>query len=188
MIKDGRKLGSPEKLIDGGNNRPGVDHLVGHHFGFRIQKRHAFFDGSFQTKQPVTESDVSDQLANPTFCRDLPHATALLNYGFRGRLFAAFDEARGVYHVAGEGGTSRFELARAILELDSARAEHKVRSLEPIASTEFPAAAARPAQATLDCARFAERFGIRLPPWRESLQRALADWPLGVLTTSEGRR
>ncbi len=131
---------------------------------------------------------VSDQVANPTFCRDLAQATALLIFGFRGRLFAAFDEARGVYHVAGEGGTSRFELARAILELDSARAEHKVRSLEPIASTEFPAAAARPAQATLDCARFAERFGIRLPPWRESLQRALADWPLGVLTTSEGRR
>lgn len=131
---------------------------------------------------------VSDQVANPTFCRDLAQATALLLFGARGRLFETFDEARGVYHVAGEGGTSRYELAKAAIELDPARAEHKVRSLEPIASSEFPAAAARPSQATLDCSRFADRFGIRLPPWRESLERALGDWPLGVWTTSEGRR
>ncbi len=131
---------------------------------------------------------VSDQVANPTFCRDLAQATALLLFGARGRLFETFDEARGVYHVAGEGGTSRYELAKAAIELDPARAEHKVRSLDPIASSEFPAPAARPSQATLDCSRFAERFGIRLPPWRESLERALGDWPVGVWTTSEGRR
>jgi dTDP-4-dehydrorhamnose reductase len=33
--------------------------------------------------------------------------------------------------------------------------------------------ASRPLHAPLDCDLFARRFGIRLPPWRDALERAL---------------
>jgi dTDP-4-dehydrorhamnose reductase len=45
----------------------------------------------------------------------------------------------------------------------------------PITTDEFPRPARRPAFSVLDNTRIAERFGVRLPHWREQLARALAD-------------
>lgn len=118
---------------------------------------------------------VADQIGCPTFCRDLAVATALLLYGCRARLFEAFTEARGVYHLAGGGSTSRAELAKATLELARHPEGQALATIEPIPSSAYPLPAARPAYAPLDCSSFAQRFGIALPPWRESLARALAD-------------
>lgn len=118
---------------------------------------------------------VADQIGCPTFCRDLAAATALLLYGCRERLFEAFSEARGVYHLAGGGSTSRAELAKATLELARHPEGQALATIEPIPSSAYPLPAARPAYAPLDCSLFAQRFGIALPPWRESLARALAD-------------
>jgi len=116
---------------------------------------------------------VSDQVGNPTFAGDLANVTGQLLYGVRADPFAAIDAARGVYHVAGGGQATRFELAGAALELDPRKHEHKVRKLEPIASTEYPLPAQRPAHAPLDCTKFRARFGLALPEWREALGRAL---------------
>jgi dTDP-4-dehydrorhamnose reductase len=118
---------------------------------------------------------VADQQGSPTFCRDLAQATALLLYGARATPFESFRDARGVYHLAGGGSCTRFELARAALELDPRRAEHKVKSLVPVPTEAYPLPARRPACAPLDCSRARETFGVELPPWREALARALAD-------------
>jgi dTDP-4-dehydrorhamnose reductase len=116
---------------------------------------------------------VSDQVGNPTFAGDLASVTGQLLYRVRADPFAAIDAARGVYHVAGGGQATRFELAVAALELDPRKQEHKVRKLEPIATSEYPLPAQRPAYAPLDCAKFRARFGLALPEWREALGRAL---------------
>jgi dTDP-4-dehydrorhamnose reductase len=116
---------------------------------------------------------VADQVGNPTFAGDLAAVTALLLYGMRGDPFAAIDEARGVYHVAGGGQATRFELAVATLESDPLKQEHKVSKMEPIATSEYPLPAQRPAFAPLDCAKFRGRFGLGMPEWREALGRAL---------------
>jgi dTDP-4-dehydrorhamnose reductase len=116
---------------------------------------------------------VSDQSGSPTFAGDLAIATALLLHGFQKDPFAACDEARGIYHLAGSGETTRYELAKAIVALDPRAAEHRVRELSPIATSEYPLPAARPAYAPLACGKFKQRFGIQLPPWREALARAL---------------
>ena len=117
---------------------------------------------------------VADQVGSPTFCRDLAQATALLLHGLRGASAEAVGAAHGVYHLAGDGACSRYELAKAAIELDPRRAEHQLRELEPIPSEAYPLPAARPKHAPLDCGKAQRRFGIRLPPWRESLARALA--------------
>jgi dTDP-4-dehydrorhamnose reductase len=116
---------------------------------------------------------VDDQIGSPTFCRDLAQATALLLYGLHSASAAERQAAYGVYHLAGGGACSRYELAQAVFELDPGRAEHKLRELEPISSDAYPLPAARPKRAPLDCSKARRQFGIALPPWRESLARAL---------------
>ncbi len=118
---------------------------------------------------------VADQVGNPTFCRDLAHATALLLHGMRHDVSSAIEEARGIYHLAGSGVTSRHALACAVVEADPRRSEHVVTSIEPIATHEMPLPARRPLRTPLDGTKARERFGLALPPWRESLDRALAD-------------
>jgi dTDP-4-dehydrorhamnose reductase len=116
---------------------------------------------------------VADQAGSPTFAGDLAVATALLVHGFQRDPSAACDEARGIYHLAGTGETTRFELAKAVIALDPRAAEHRVRQVDPVPSSEYPLPAARPAYAPLDCTRMQQRFGLRLPPWRDALARAL---------------
>jgi dTDP-4-dehydrorhamnose reductase len=116
---------------------------------------------------------VADQTGSPTFAGDLATATALLVHGLGRDPFAAIDEARGVYHMAGSGVATRFELAKAVIASDPKASEHRVRSVEPVATAEYPLPAARPAFAPLDCEKLRRTFGIALPPWREALDRAL---------------
>jgi dTDP-4-dehydrorhamnose reductase len=116
---------------------------------------------------------VSDQVGSPTFAGDLACATALLLHGVKRDPFAAFDEAKGVYHLAGGGSASRFELAGAVLGADPRPHEQRVKELIPVPSTEFSLPAARPAFAPLACEKIEVRFGVALPPWHEALARAL---------------
>jgi len=117
---------------------------------------------------------VADQVGNPTFCRDLAQAIAMIVYALRDDVFASFDELRGVYHLAGEGEVSRYDFARAILELDPKREEQRVQKVLPIASNEYPLPARRPAYSSLSSAKIHEALGIRLPHWRDALERAFA--------------
>jgi dTDP-4-dehydrorhamnose reductase len=118
---------------------------------------------------------VDDQIGNPTLARDLATAiTALLaragddTHGF-------VNERRGVYHLAGTGMVSRHAFATAIAEDDPLNGAYAVKRIEAISSSEMVMPARRPKHAPLDCTRAWEQLGVRLPPWRESLERALAE-------------
>jgi dTDP-4-dehydrorhamnose reductase len=117
---------------------------------------------------------VSDQVGSPTWCRDLARATAGIVDWLGSDPSERAAEARGVYHAAGEGACSRFELAKAAIELDPKRQEHIVEQLVPVSAAEFPAPAARPGYAPLDCGKMSGRFGVRLLPWRDALAEALS--------------
>jgi dTDP-4-dehydrorhamnose reductase len=117
---------------------------------------------------------VSDQRGNPTFCRDLGEAVGLLLRRVETDPYEGLREARGVYHLAGRGACSRHELAEATIALDPRREQHVVREVVPISTTEMPLPARRPVEVDLDGSLAFARFGLRLPPWRESLGRALA--------------
>jgi dTDP-4-dehydrorhamnose reductase len=87
--------------------------------------------------------------------------------------FALEEDGLGVYHVAARGGASRFELAKAILDLDPDRAEHVVESVERISAARYGSPTRRPASSILDSGRIESRFGVRIPPWRTDLRAAL---------------
>jgi dTDP-4-dehydrorhamnose reductase len=116
---------------------------------------------------------VADQIGNPTFCRDLAVATAFMLYGMRSSVREQVRDARGIYHAAGTGSCSRYELARSIIALDPRQDEHKVRTIEPIRSDDCPLPARRPTNAPLDCSLLRDRFGIALPRWQDSLAHEL---------------
>ena len=79
---------------------------------------------------------------------------------------------RGIFHAAGTGATTWFGLAVATFE-EAGRHGADVPEVAPIATADWPTPAKRPANSRLDCTRLHEVFGVRLPPWRDSLTRTV---------------
>lgn len=103
---------------------------------------------------------VDDEIGSPTYTVDL--ATAILE------LVEAEAQA-GVYHLAGAGAASRYELAVEVLRLSGIEV--------PIAHArtgDFPTKVARPRNSVLDCSKAACR-GVRMPAWRDELRRFLVE-------------
>jgi len=118
---------------------------------------------------------VRDQIGSPTFCRDLARASAVLVGRLGKDPGERAAELKGVYHAAGEGWCSRYDLATAVIELDPNRREHVVESVEPATTDAFPTPARRPGNAPLDCEKFSKAFNVRLLPWRLALAEALSN-------------
>ena len=97
---------------------------------------------------------VTDEVGSPTYVSDL--AEALVG------LITA--HAYGIYHLVNEGGASRHEFARALLEA-SGRADIPV---EPITSDAFERASTPPAYAPL-ANTAAAALGVRLRPWQDAV-------------------
>lgn len=116
---------------------------------------------------------VSDQIGNPTWARPFAEALAQL-LAMGGQNFHAWlRERRGIYHLAGDGYASRLDWAQEILRCDPHPQEQIVQELSPALTAEFPTPAQRPLFSALDCRRFTETFGLRLPPWEEALRLAM---------------
>ena len=117
---------------------------------------------------------VDDQVSNPTWARALAEITCLLLAQNRENLYDRIHELHGIYHIAGSGYTSRYEWAKQILASDPKRSEQIVQTIEPSRSEDFPTPAKRPLFSALDCSHFENMFGLRLPPWSETLKLAMA--------------
>lgn len=101
---------------------------------------------------------VADQVGCPTSCDDL--AEALLDLARAG--------VSGLVHAVNEGHTSWHGFATEIVH-------HLGRPVDvvPVATTEYPRPAPRPAWSVLSTDRLAAVLGRRLPPWRDALARYL---------------
>jgi len=91
---------------------------------------------------------VDDQLSSPTYA---PHLAAAI-------LTLIETQAYGVYHLAGLGGTSRFELTSLFFSMMRLKTE-----VLPVPHTEFPAIAVRPSYSVLTTI---QEPRITLPPWQ----------------------
>jgi len=103
---------------------------------------------------------VDDQHGAPTSANDL--AEGLLSICRLGHRSGAY--AQGLLHLRNAGETTWFGFARAILD----HAGYADLEIEPVATSAFKTAAARPAYSLLDCAR-ANALGIVLRTWTEAL-------------------
>jgi dTDP-4-dehydrorhamnose reductase len=112
---------------------------------------------------------VDDQRGTPTSAADL--ADAILVIAERLRSANGRDDA-GIYHLAAEGETSWYGFAAAIFT-SLARRGRQVPKLQPITTAEYPTPARRPRNSCLDSSKAERTFGVRLPPWRSSLEACL---------------
>jgi dTDP-4-dehydrorhamnose reductase len=117
---------------------------------------------------------VDDQHGTPTSAADL--AAAILTIVERLRSAKGFEDP-GIYHLAGEGETSWHGFAAAIFASLACRGR-RVPGLQAIQTADFPTPARRPKYSCLDSSKAKHVFGVRLPPWRSSLEACLD--PLGI--------
>jgi dTDP-4-dehydrorhamnose reductase len=109
---------------------------------------------------------VADQLGCPTYAPDIAMAIARIARSLLGN--PADLQLRGIFHLTGSGETSWADFASAIFAFLAAKGLPKPE-LTPIASTEYPTPARRPANSRLNCAKLVRVYGIELPSWRDSL-------------------
>ena len=109
---------------------------------------------------------VADQRGCPTNAADL--ADAILAVAGRKSWQG------GVYHAAGSGDTTWHGLAMAAFEA-AAKHGRAIPEITPIATADWPTPARRPADSRLNCGRLGTAFGVRLPEWRGSLDRTVAE-------------
>jgi dTDP-4-dehydrorhamnose reductase len=110
---------------------------------------------------------VADQRGCPTNADDLAAAILAVADQMRGPA-----DGGGIYHATGAGETSWHGFAQAIFAA-AGPLGWPVPEVDPIATADWPTPARRPADSRLDCSKLAARFGIRLPPWQDSLARAV---------------
>ena len=123
-------------------------------------------------QRPVL-SVVDDQVGSPTWARALAEATAQLLAIVHAQGTDWLQARQGIYHLAGSGCTSRYEWARTILRSMPGRDKQILQELLPAKTVEFPTPARRPLYTALNCEKFFDTFGLRLPPWELALQMAL---------------
>jgi dTDP-4-dehydrorhamnose reductase len=115
---------------------------------------------------------VRDQTGSPSWARALAQATVELL-----RAWERTPGDSGIYHMAAAGHTSRCDFARSIIRI--ARELSGVHTgwaqVIPIASSEYPLPARRPAHPVTTKDRIKRAFGVEMPHWEEQLRSFLAD-------------
>jgi dTDP-4-dehydrorhamnose reductase len=110
---------------------------------------------------------VQDQRGSPTWADSVAHA-----------LWAAAEKPafRGIHHWTDAGVASWYDLAMAIAA-EGRRLGLLKTPVEvfPIATTEYPTPARRPAYSVLDCSSTATGLGLTATPWRDNLKKMLME-------------
>jgi dTDP-4-dehydrorhamnose reductase len=119
---------------------------------------------------------VTDQIGAPTSAQLIAditaHAVACCT-----RERAAGRSESGVYHLAAAGSTSWHGLATRVI--DGARRRGwplRVRRIDGIPASQYPARARRPANSRLSTDALRARFGVTPPAWEEGIDRLLDAW------------
>jgi dTDP-4-dehydrorhamnose reductase len=116
---------------------------------------------------------VADQHGAPTWSATIATMTAhVVAQGLASRRDDAdwWRKKSGVYHLTASGSTSWFGFAEAIFELSALESKPKV---VPIAASDYPVPAKRPANSRLVNDKLAAAFDLCPVDWRDALRLAL---------------
>ena len=108
---------------------------------------------------------VYDQLGSPTYAEDL--AMAIM------QIISDIDAGKsefvpGIFHYSNEGVCSWFDLAMEICRMIKCKGK-----VNPIETSDYPQAAARPVYSVLNKSRIKEVYGVEVPYWRDSLEKCI---------------
>jgi len=122
-----------------------------------------------KTREEV--SIVCDQIGAPSYAPDI--AQAILTVA-RNLVNDRSTTGCGVFHMTGAGETNWAEFARAIFSRSAAAGGHFAH-VHPIATTDYPTAARRPANSRLNCDRLETIHGVKMQHWENALDRCMRD-------------
>lgn len=109
---------------------------------------------------------VADQIGSPTSAALIADTTA--------RILGKRDISTGMWHLTASGETSWHGFAEAIVAGAHARGLlARVPSVVPIATSDYPTPARRPAYSRLDLSKIEADHGIRMPTWQAALDAVL---------------
>jgi dTDP-4-dehydrorhamnose reductase len=111
---------------------------------------------------------VDDQTGSPTTSECIAQATADILAQVLAPSGGGLAGRSGVYHLTTSGQTTWFGFAKAFLSKQAA-----CPKLTPIATSEYPVPAKRPANSVLSCQRVADTFGVHMPAWDHALELVL---------------
>ena len=117
---------------------------------------------------------VADQMGAPTSTALLSAVTLTLVQAMQNA--DASDPRWGTYHVAAEGETSWHGYAQYVIAGALARGavlKASPSTVEPIATSEYPLPACRPANSRLDTHKLQQTWGIGLPAWQVGVDAIL---------------
>lgn len=120
---------------------------------------------------------VADQHGAPTGAALVADATALALQRLRDAGPAALAMS-GTYHLAAAGATTWHGYAQHVLNqalAQGARLRATPQAVLPVASGAYPTAAVRPRNSRLDTRLFEASFGMRMPDWRDHVDRLVAE-------------
>lgn len=116
---------------------------------------------------------VADQVGAPTWSKTIAAATShIVAQGMASTGTDWWARRSGVYHLTSAGATSWCGFAEAIFAV--AMASHAPKVV-PIASSDYPTPAKRPANSRLAMDKLGATFGLRMPDWRDALALCLAE-------------
>jgi dTDP-4-dehydrorhamnose reductase len=113
---------------------------------------------------------VNDQRGSPTWTFDLAFVIiTLIRIVDSGK-----DIPFGIYHFTNDGNITWFDFAKEIYM--QGREQGLIKNnctVNPCSSAEFPAKVKRPAYSVLDKSKIKAALGIKIPAWKESLEKFL---------------
>ncbi len=129
-----------------------------------------------QKGSPTYAADLAlgiRQLAKLAMCSSLPRAGRSADENAGGA------PVQGIFHLSNSGVTSWWGFARAILD----QTGHADLEIDKTRTADLDVPAERPLYSVLDCSR-AAGLGVKMPSWRDGLQRYLST-PAGAALVSE---
>lgn len=108
---------------------------------------------------------VEDQVGNPTSALDIADALLIIASSL---LDSDDRRLRGTFHMTAQGEASWADFAQEIFAVSRAQGGPSA-SVGRILSSAYPTPARRPANSRLDCRRLADRYGLVLPRWQDSI-------------------
>ena len=117
---------------------------------------------------------VDDQVGSPTPAALIADVTALVLMQLRR---TGFSPGMQLFHLSTSHPVSWHGFATAIVEralaLGLGGLKLQPEAIAPIATSEYPLPAARPANSRLDCGRLEQAFDLLMPDWQPYLERML---------------
>ena len=107
-------------------------------------------------KERDTLGVVADQIGTPTYAGDLANVikAVLVSEKF----------IPGIYNYTNEGACTWYDFAVKIFVITGIKC-----NVKPLATTEYPTRAKRPAYSILDKSKIKDIYGVKIPDWEESL-------------------